>query len=105
VVRYFYGWTSVVAVVGAIILLSNVFLALIALLLISLVALAALAGTIVAVSRMVGRAISHRWHGPSSASPQTAAALSPTNSGVRRIRSVRAGTAVFLANPPSERDT
>jgi hypothetical protein len=104
-VRYFYGWTSVIGVVGAVILLSNVFLALIALMLVSLVALAAFAWAILEASYMLGRAISHRWQGRSGASPQTAAALSPVTSGVRPIGSVPSSAAVLLANPPSERDT
>ncbi len=95
-VRYFYGWTPVVSVVGAVILLSNVYLALIALMLVSLAALAALAWAIVAASYMVGHAISHRWQGRSSAGE------SLTDSGVRGIPSV---SAMLLANPPSERDT
>ena len=106
-VRYFYAWTPLV-IVGTVVLLSAPWLALIALMIVSLVALVALAElawATVFVPYMLSRAISRRWHSRSSASPRAAAALSPANSDVRPIRSVPAGVAVLLANPPSERDT
>jgi membrane protein implicated in regulation of membrane protease activity len=106
-VRYFYAWAPLV-IVGTVALLSLPGLALIALMivaLVALVALGALAWAIVAVSYVLGCAISRRWEGRSSATPQTAAAPSPANSRVRRIRSVPAGATVLLAQPPSERDT
>ena len=105
-VRYFYAWAPLV-IVGTVVLVSLPWLALIALMiatLVSLVALPVLAWAIVAVSSMLSRAIGHRWQSRSSASPRTAATLSPANSGVRQIRSVPAG-AVLLAEPPSKRDT
>jgi hypothetical protein len=77
-VRYFYAWMPVVVVVGTLVLLSNVYLALIALMIVSLVVLAALAGAIVAVPYMLGRGVSRRWQARSGAHPRTAAALSPT---------------------------
>jgi hypothetical protein len=76
-VRYFYGWTPFVIVVGTVVLLTNVYLALIAVMIVSLVALAALIWAIVSVPYVLGRAISHRWQGRSGASPRPAAALSP----------------------------
>jgi hypothetical protein len=88
-VSYFYAWTPVVIVVGTVVLLTNVFLALIALMLVSLAALAAVLWAMVAVPYLLGRAISRRWQDRKGASPRTAAALSPANSG-RRTRSVPA---------------
>jgi hypothetical protein len=78
-------------IVGTVVLLSLPWLGLIALMLVALVVLAAVAWAIVAVPYVLGRAISRRWEG-SGASPRTAAALSPANSGVQRTRSVPAGT-------------
>jgi hypothetical protein len=75
-VRYFYAWSPLV-IVGTVVFLSLPWLGLIALLIVSLVALAALAAAIVLVPYMLARAIGHLWHGLSSASPQTATALSP----------------------------
>jgi hypothetical protein len=75
-VRYSYAWTPVVIVVGTFVLLSNAYLALIALMIVSLFALAALAAAIVVVPYVLGRAISRRWQGRTSASRRTAA-LSP----------------------------
>jgi Na+/glutamate symporter len=106
-VRYWYVFTPLV-IVGALMLLALPWLALFALALIALVALVALVGlawAIVTMPYVLGRAFSRRWQARRSASPRTAAVLSPADSGVRRIRSVPAGAAVFLANPPSERDT
>ena len=106
-VRYWYGCTPLV-IVGAVFFLALPWLALFALMIFSLVALVALVGlawALVSVPRMLSRAISRRWQGPRSASPRTAPVLSPANSGVRRIRSVPAGAAMLLANPPSQRDT
>ena len=103
-VRYFYQWMPLV-IVGTVVLLSLPWLgliALIALILVSLVALAALGWAIVAVSYVAGRAINHRWQARRSASPRTAAVVSPANSGVRRVRSGRKA-AVLLANPPAEK--
>lgn len=75
-VSYFYAWAPVVIVVGTLVLITNVYLALIALMIVSLVALAALAWAIVAVPSMIGHAIGRRWHARSGGSPRTAA-LSP----------------------------
>jgi hypothetical protein len=102
-VSYWYAGTPLV-ILGTLVLLLIPYLALIALIIVSLVALAALAWAVASVPRMLSRAISRRWQGRSGASPRTAAALSPANSGVRRTRSVPAGATVLLANPPSERD-
>ena len=88
--RYFFAWIPLV-IVGTVVLLSLPWLGLIALMLVALVALAALAWAIVAVPYMLGRAISRRWQG-SVASPRTAAAPAPANSGVQGTRSVPAGT-------------
>jgi hypothetical protein len=85
-VRYFFAWMPLV-IVGTVVLLALPF----ALMLVALVVLAAVAWAIVAVPYVLGRAISRRWEG-SGASPRTAAALSPANSGVQRTRSVPAGT-------------
>jgi hypothetical protein len=103
-VRYFYAWTPLV-IVATVVLLALPWLGLIALMIVSLVALAALAWAIVFVTYVLSRAIRSLWHIRSGASPRTAAALSPANSGVRRTRSVPAGATVLLANPPSESDT
>jgi hypothetical protein len=103
-VRYFFAWTPLV-IVGTVVLLALPWLGLIALMLVGLVglvALAALAWAIVAVPYMLGRAISRRWQG-SGASPRTAAALLPANSGVQRTRPVPASATVLLANPRSEK--
>jgi hypothetical protein len=72
---YWYGLMPVVIVVGTIVFLTIPYLALAVLAIVSLVALAAWA--IVAVPYMLGRAISRRLQGRSSASPRTAAAPSP----------------------------
>jgi hypothetical protein len=105
-VRYFFAWMPLV-IVGTVVLLALPWLGLIALMLVALVALVALAAlvwAIVAVPYMLGRAISRRWQG-SGASPRTAAALSPANSGVRRTQSVPPGTTVLLGNHLPKRDT
>jgi hypothetical protein len=78
-VRYFFAWTPLV-IVGTVVLLSLPWLGLIALMVVSLVALAALgalAWAIISVPLMLSRAISHRWHIRSGATPRAAAALSP----------------------------
>jgi hypothetical protein len=75
-VRYFYGWTPLVIVVGTAVLLCSP-LALIALMLVALVALAALARAIVSVPYVLSRAIDHRWQRRGGESPRTAASLSP----------------------------
>ena len=77
--EYFYAWTPLL-IVGTVLLLALPWLGPIALLigaLAVLLALAALVWAIVAVPFMLSRAISRRWQGRSSASPRTAAALSP----------------------------
>jgi hypothetical protein len=104
-VRYFYAWTPLVVVFGAVILLTIPFLALIALMIVSLVAVAALAWAIVSVPRMFSRAISRRWYTRTSASPPTAAALSPASSSVPPTRAVPTGATALLAHVPSERHT
>ena len=101
--RYFYAWTPLV-VVGTIVLLSMPWLGLIALMIVAIVALAALAWAIVFVPYTLSGAVRRRWHGRSGASPGTAPALSPANSGFRRTRSVPAGATVLLANPPSVKE-
>jgi hypothetical protein len=97
-VRYWYALTPFV-IVGTLVLLACPWLALIALMLVALVPLAALVWAIVAVSQLVGRAITGHEHAGSGASPQTAASISPASS---RPRSVPAGAAVLLASPPSK---
>lgn len=76
-VRYFYAWTPLVIVVGTIVFLTIPYLALAVLTIVSLVAVGRLVRAIVAVPYMLGRAISRRWQGRSSATPRTTAALSP----------------------------
>lgn len=106
-VRYFYAWTPLV-IIGTVVLLSLPWLGMIALMIVSLVALAALAAlalAIVFVPYMLSRAIGRRWHSRTSASPRTAAALSPAGSGLQPARSVPTGATVLLARVPSERHT
>jgi len=77
--EYFYAFGPLV-IVGTVLLLSLPWLGLIALMFVALVALAALAALAWAtlfVPYMLGRAISRHWHNRTSASPRTAAALSP----------------------------
>jgi hypothetical protein len=75
-VRYFYAWTPL-AFIGALVLLSLPWLALIALLVVSLVALPALAFAIVVAPYMLVQAINRRVHNRSSAGSQRAALQSP----------------------------
>ena len=76
-VRYFYAWTPLVIVVGTIVFITIPYLALAVLTIVSFLALARLARAIAAVPYMLSRAIDRRWQARSSASPRTAAALSP----------------------------
>jgi hypothetical protein len=78
-VRYFYAWTPLI-IVTTVFLLSMPWLGLIALMIVATVALvplAALAWAIVFVPYMLSRAISHRWHTRTGATPRTAPALAP----------------------------
>jgi hypothetical protein len=106
-VRYFYAWTPLV-IITAVVLLSAPWLGLIALMILSLVALgalAALAWAIASVPYMVSRAIGRRRRSRSGASPRSARALSPADSGVRPTRPMPAAATVLLANTHSESDT
>ena len=78
-VRYFYDLGPFV-ILGTVLLLSLPWLGFIALMfvaLVALVALAALGWATVVVPYKLTRALSRRWHNRASASPRTAAALSP----------------------------
>jgi len=72
-VRYFWGWTPLV-IVGTIIFLTLPWLGVIALMLVALFAVAALSWAVLAAPFLVGRAIHHRWHSRSGATPRTAVA-------------------------------
>jgi hypothetical protein len=76
-VRYFYAWTPLV-IVAAVFILSMPWLGLIALMILATVALGALAtlaSAVVFVPYILSRAISHRWHTRTGATPRTAPAL------------------------------
>jgi hypothetical protein len=73
---YFYKCMPLIIVTGVVIL-SMPWLGLIALMIVTIVALAALAWAVVFVPSMLGRAMRHRRHMPSGASPRTAPALPP----------------------------
>jgi hypothetical protein len=75
--RYFYSWTPVVIVFAALLVLSIPWLAPIALTIVLLAALAALAYGVETTAHILSHAISRRWQGRSSASPETAPALAP----------------------------
>jgi hypothetical protein len=61
-VRYFYSWTPLVFVVGAAVLATSPYLALVALMIVTLAALAALAWAIVVLPYRLGRAVVHQAH-------------------------------------------
>lgn len=101
---YCFAWTPLV-IVMTVSALSIPWLGLIALMVVSCVVLgllAALAWTIVSIARVPSRAIRHRLHGR-GAGRRAIAATSRENSDVRATRSMSAGAAALLANPPSER--
>jgi hypothetical protein len=101
-VRYWFAWTPLV-VVSTVVLLALPWLGLITLMLVALAVLGAFAWGIVVVPHMLVRAVKRRWH-PRGSTRQQAASLPTVSPSLRPTRSMPAGAAVLLANPPSDAD-